>query len=351
MSSQILSAVFICVLLAMVAGCGKSQTEGSSSFQPSSPSSSHLSPAGSTQDVVLVTVNNHKLTRSMATRIARDMARRQGVPPQFLDAYLAQAGEQMEQMAVEQFIDETLGREEAERRNEPVSDSEIDAVVSQLASNLPPGLTLETALAAQGATLEDLRKDIASSERLRKLYEAETAGVEPASDEQVADFYRKNIAEFTTEEMVGARHILIECKPDADEATRKAAKAEAEALRQQLVEGADFAELAKAKSACPSRNEGGNLGLLQKGRTVPEFDEAAFSQEVGEIGPVVETPFGHHIIQVTNKVAASTQSLDEVSDEIRDYLTRRARNEKFGAFLKTLRKDAVIVYAGDSQKQ
>jgi parvulin-like peptidyl-prolyl isomerase len=77
---------------------------------------------------------------------------------------------------------------------------------------------------------------------------------------------------------------------------------------------------------------------------VPAFDKAAFSQEIGAIGPVVETDFGYHVVQVTKRQDAGLTPLAEVSDKIRSYLDGQSREKKFGAYLKTLRPAATIVY-------
>ncbi|HEY5652833.1 MAG TPA: peptidylprolyl isomerase [Pontiella sp.] len=83
-----------------------------------------------------------------------------------------------------------------------------------------------------------------------------------------------------------ARHILV------------ATEAESLDLKQQIEGGADFAELAKAHSKCPSGAQGGALGTFGRGQMVKEFDEVVFSAPVGEV-QTVETQFGHHLVEVT----------------------------------------------------
>ena len=108
------------------------------------------------------------------------------------------------------------------------------------------------------------------------------------------------------------------------------------------MDGADFAQVAKEKSSCPSKEKGGSLGSFERGRMVPEFEAAAFSQKIGELGPVVKTPFGYHLIRVTGKQEKSTRSLEEASEEIRKHLTSQAKEQLFTAFVETLRKQADI---------
>ena len=295
-------------------------------------------------DPIIVTVNDQSLTRGQAQQIARQTLVRQGVPPQMVESYLQQIGPQLEQQTVEQFIDQTLMRAEAERRNEPISDAEIDGALAWISKGLPQGATLEQVLAAQGVTMDMLRKDVIANERVRKLYEAESGGNEAISDEQISAFYKENIKQFTIPETAESRHVLIGCDAEADAAKRENAKARAEEVRKELAAGADFAEVAKAKSTCPSRQEGGSLGDVERGQMVPEFEKAVFSQNIGEIGPVVETQFGYHVIQVTGRKPGSITPEAEVKDQIREHMIENLKHERFGKFIRGLRAKATITH-------
>jgi parvulin-like peptidyl-prolyl isomerase len=101
---------------------------------------------------------------------------------------------------------------------------------------------------------------------------------------------------------VRASHILLMYKGSSrSSATRSKAEAEQQIgqLKAQIDGGADFAALAREHSDCPSRAQGGDLGQFGKGQMVPEFENAAFSMQVGEVSGVVETAFGYHLIQRT----------------------------------------------------
>lgn len=86
-----------------------------------------------------------------------------------------------------------------------------------------------------------------------------------------------------------ARHILVDSKDVAED------------LKQQIEDGADFAELAREHSSCPSSRQGGDLGEFGRGQMVPEFDEVVFTGAVGTpLGPV-KTQFGYHLIEITSR--------------------------------------------------
>ena len=101
---------------------------------------------------------------------------------------------------------------------------------------------------------------------------------------------------------IRASHILLMYKGSM-RSTAARSKAEAldgiTALKTQIADGADFAELARQNSDCPSGEDGGDLGQFPRGAMVREFDEAAFALQPGQVSDVIETPFGYHLIQRT----------------------------------------------------
>jgi peptidyl-prolyl cis-trans isomerase C len=358
-------ALSVCAMLSCVVGCGSkddassstaeglseaptppaasegSSSEGSSSEAPNTNASAEQP----SPDTVIVTVDGKSLTTGMAMGMAQEMAARQGVPPQMMEQFMSQMGARLNEQIIDQFIGRTIVENEAARVMPAASDEEVDVVLARLTSTLPEGMTLEAALAAQNQTEADLRASIGSSEQVRKLYEEKTASLASSTDEAVNEFYTNNVERFTTEESITASHILISCEASADEAAHATAKAEAEAVLVELGEGGDFAELAKTRSSCPSKDRDGVLGTFARGKMVPEFEAAAFSQELGKVGEVVKTQFGYHIILATEKVDAGLQPLDAVSDDIRTQLDGQAKDKLFTSFVDSLRGKATIAYA------
>lgn len=86
-----------------------------------------------------------------------------------------------------------------------------------------------------------------------------------------------------------ARHLLVDSEDKCNE------------LKQQILEGKDFAEVAKENSSCPSSAQGGDLGTFGPGQMVPEFDKVVFSAPVNEVQGPVKTQFGYHLLEVTRR--------------------------------------------------
>jgi parvulin-like peptidyl-prolyl isomerase len=124
----------------------------------------------------------------------------------------------------------------------------------------------------------------------------------------IADLLRTHggVSEYVVPEEARSRHILVQVAQGADAKTDAVAKAKADALLKQIQGGADFASLAAKNSDDPgSKDSGGELGFVQRGTMVPEFDDAVFTQPIGEI-TIVKSKFGYHILQVEERTAAHT---------------------------------------------
>ncbi len=125
-------------------------------------------------------------------------------------------------------------------------------------------------------------------------------------------------------------HILLEVDQDAEDATVEQALQQAQALIEQLGEGADFAALAMEYSADPgSADLGGDLDWVEQGVMVSEFEDALFALEVGEISPPVRTEYGFHIIQLRDLQAEALQNFDQVRDELELKLRQEKAQDRF----------------------
>jgi peptidyl-prolyl cis-trans isomerase D len=137
--------------------------------------------------------------------------------------------------------------------------------------------------------------------------------------------YNDNIQQYQMPEQIRASHILLETA-GKDEAT---VKKQAEAILAQVKSGADFAELAKKVSEDKgSKANGGDLDYFGRGRMVPEFEDAAFKLQPGQISDLVKSQFGFHIIKLVDKRAGSTRSLDEVRGQIQQQLAMQTADQQ-----------------------
>jgi peptidyl-prolyl cis-trans isomerase D len=136
------------------------------------------------------------------------------------------------------------------------------------------------------------------------------------SDAEVQTYYDQHKDQYEVKEQVRVRHILI-AVPAGDAKADAAGKAKAEDILKQIKAGGNFADLASKNSDDPgSKVTGGELGWLDRGKTVPEFDKVAFTLAPGQTSDLVKTQFGYHILQVEEKKTAHLRPIAEVKPEI-----------------------------------
>lgn len=144
--------------------------------------------------------------------------------------------------------------------------------------------------------------------------------------QELQQYYNSHRDQYRVPEQVNVRHILIKSPtpgPDGkvDEAAVKTAREKAESILKQVQAGGNFADLAKKYSEDPgSKDNGGSIGWVQRGQTVPEFEQAAFSLPKGQTSGLVRSTFGFHIIHVDDKQEAHVKPLDEVKSQIEPQL-------------------------------
>jgi peptidyl-prolyl cis-trans isomerase C len=128
----------------------------------------------------------------------------------------------------------------------------------------------------------------------------------------------------------------------ASEGERATARSKARALRSQLENDAEFSELARQHSACPSGNKGGDLGWFDEKQMEPTFAKAAFALNKGELSEVVESSFGYHIIQKNDERPAGPAPLEEVRDELTEVILKAKTKVALDRHLEKLRSTADI---------
>ena len=109
-----------------------------------------------------------------------------------------------------------------------------------------------------------------------------------------------------------------------------------------------FPDVAKENSDCPSKARGGDLGAFGHGQMVPEFDKAAFEQPVGEIGEIVKTQFGYHIVKVTEKIPAHVPTLEDFREDIVESIRAEAVMKAQREYIEGLRDAAKLEFVRET---
>ncbi len=298
---------------------------------------------------VLVNVNGVNITQDELDEIIKPMldARQEMNQPTsetLVDQYKSQV--------LDNLISELLIDQQYKANNITVTDQDVNDYVAKMLSAQDPPMPEEDfkkMIETQGGTYEQWKQMMRDGRlKMQKLMEVKFPEETKVSEEDAKKFYDENSRYFNKPERVRASHILVKAEKDDPNVTpemRAAAKVKAEGLLKKVKDGADFAELAKANSDCPSKERGGDLGFFERNAMVQEFSDAAFKMQKGQISEnVVETQFGYHIIMVTDRNEANVTGFDKAKVNIMDYLKTRKMQTLVPEFLKKIKDDAKIVY-------
>jgi len=270
----------------------------------------------------------------MAVRSLEDRAR-SAVPAEQRDAVFRQV--------LDRIIGFHLLVQEAKARKVVAPPWEVDSQVDQIKKQFPTEDAFNQMLQARGVSLEQLRADTAQTIAVNVMLKNELEPKIAVTEADRKKFYDENRARFRQEDSVHASHILIRTPEQADAAAKAKARSQAGDLLAQLNKGADFADLAKKHSQDPgSAPNGGDLGFFSKGQMVPAFEQAAFGLKPGQTSDIVETPFGYHIIRVSEAKAGRDLNYDEVKAQIDDYLKQQLRDQKSQEFVDQLKAKSKV---------
>ncbi|MFW6282404.1 MAG: peptidylprolyl isomerase [bacterium] len=239
------------------------------------------------------------------------------------------------------LIEQTLLEQEAEARNVTVSQEDKEESFNQHLNqikqqyNLSESQLVET-LSQQGIGSLDQYKEMFLNESEQDLLinklSQEVVEEAEVSDQEIENYYNENKERYEQEDQVEASHILLDTEEEAED------------IIEQLETGADFSDLAEEYSTDQgSASQGGSLGFFEKnGQMIPEFAEAAFDLEIGEISNPVESQYGYHVIKVTDKKEAGVQSLTEVKDNIEQNLLNSKQQQVWEEYVEEIKDEAEI---------
>lgn len=285
---------------------------------------------------VAAKINGVAITREEVEKVARALLAESPVTA------TPESRKGMEADALDQLIAVELLHQAGQKLAVNDLDKQVEARVAASRERFPSAEEFQKALSEYGLTEQELARNYRRDIVINNLIEREVTGKVRVADDAVRKFYAENPDRFSRGESVTAGHILIGVDPKAGEEEKKKAREKVVSVREKLLGGGDFAQMAKENSTCPSAAQGGDLGSFGKGEMVPSFEKAAFALKPGEVSDVVETPFGYHVIRVTDRKEAETVKFEEVREKIEEYMRGEATQKGITDLVERLRKGAAV---------
>ena len=276
---------------------------------------------------IAATINSEVIYASELEREITAVARQYNI-----DLNSEQGRKQRDEIArvvLDQMIEQRLILQEARRRNALAGEQQVDAAIEDIKKNFPSEAEFQLALDQRGLTLNDLRDRLRTNLTVQNLQAQVSKAT--VSEDEIRKFYQDNRKEYDRPEQVRVRHILVE------------SDAEARFVLARLARGEKFEDLAKQLSRDPgSKEQGGDLGFVARGQLVPEFEQAAFALQPGQVSKIVKTQYGYHVIQGIQRQAAQPNTLAEVREQIRRQLLGKKQEADFTAWLKQVKQGAKV---------
>ena len=270
----------------------------------------------------------------------------------------------MREKVVSELMVKALLDEEINKRKIKVTKEELEKAEQEIVSKFGSKEQFMQLIKVNGVTYDRFKKDLEEEIKLKKF--VDSIALVSIGEAEAKKYYDENIDKFKFPKRVRASHILISANPElikadlkkenkdiADEELAKkveekvaAAREQAEKLQKQVkADPTTFAKVAKENSQDPgSAVRGGDLGFFAKDEMVEAFSKKAFEMAPNTISEIVETPYGYHIIMVTDRTEAGTLSFEQSKKDIINYLESQDKVDILKNKIESLRQEAKIEY-------
>jgi peptidyl-prolyl cis-trans isomerase SurA len=292
-------------------------------------------------DRVVATVNNETITSSDLQEAVEIFQHQMGQQTQEPLSQRDQTA--LERRVLEDLIDKTLIDGFAKTAGIEVSEEEIDRAIGEVITRAHISEDdLQEALRKDGLPYDEYRNQIKDQIMKAKMVQREIRSRVNIKDGQIEEYYMDHPDEFRAEEGVLLLHILFPLPESPSPEVVSATAAEAERVRQEILQGTTFQEAAKRYSKDATAAQGGWLGFFRNGALSPEMEAGIRDLDEGEVSEPIETPLGIHLLMVEERTSGDVRQLERVRETIREKLFEEAAERLFEDWRKELRKNAHI---------
>lgn len=249
----------------------------------------------------------------------------------------------LQRLALDRLIGEKIFAREVARLGIRVRAEELDAFIQRIRES--NGLSEDAfvaRLSQRGLSMAEYREQLKLDILRRRLISHSVKDRVVISDAKIDEYYQTHMAAISSMGGVRFRAIFIMVPPDTPPAAEEALRKKADKLRQEVVDGADFAEMAKKHSQGPGKDRGGELGPLKADDLLPAMRQALAVMKEGDLSPVVEIPGGFVFMKMMGRSGKSSLPTAEVREQIRQKLEKEAFEARYRQWLQELRAKTYV---------
>lgn len=245
------------------------------------------------------------------------------------DANDEELEKQMREGVLDNLVKEAIIAEEAEKAGIKITKGMEDEAIQSMLKGFSQA-RLQEILEKRNQTYEEWKESVRKNLLMDKLIAAKVAPLVDIPEEEIKQYYAEKPDEFKKPAQAHVYHILC------------ASRAEADAVRAAIAGGADFSATASRSSKSPEAAQGGDLGMVSQGQMPNELDEAIFKLGVKELSKVVESPYGFHIIKVTEFAKPRQETYAEAKESIYKHMFHERLEGRFDEWLKETKSKASV---------
>jgi peptidyl-prolyl cis-trans isomerase SurA len=243
---------------------------------------------------------------------------------------------------LEKLIEEKLIDQEVKRSEIQVTSKEIDGALEEVKRrNSATQEDLVKALANEGMTLEFYKKEIGKRIQRMKLINWAVKAELKGGEKELRDFYQKNINRYYVNETYRPGQILFLIPEGAQPEEVLEIRKKCQNVLEKIKGGEDFGEMAIFYSQHISSKDRGDLGYFKRGELLPEIEKEALRLEVGEVGGIIRTPFGFHIIKLLDR-KGGILPFEEVKERVKADAYEKEMEKAYQQFISTLKEKSII---------
>lgn len=240
---------------------------------------------------------------------------------------------------LKQMIEDKLILSRAKELSINIRDEEVKDKLDYIKATFPSESVFNDTLNSQGITISDLKNRYRDQILMKKIVDFEVRSRVSVLPSEITDYYEKHREDFKLNERRRVRHILIKAE---NEVSYELAKIEIEDVSSKLNEGQDFSQLAAQYSQGPNKEQGGDMGYIQKGEMLSELEKEIFNLKPGEFSKPVKSNLGYHIFKLEDVTYSGYTSLEDAQRDIKALLFQQKMRKRLNDWLSDLRSKAYI---------
>lgn len=294
--------------------------------------------SGETVNQIVAIVNDDVITTAdVVAQVSSLLAERQHVPASEEESV------KLHTAVLGQLIEQQLILQDAKKMGLAVNSDEVEARLTEIRSHFPSENEFRESLSKSQLSEEQLKEHVRNQLMVQHAVDAKVRAKIFISPQDIAEARRAHPEMAKAVERVRVSHILVRV---TQERVEEKAWERVQAVHRQLVQGVDFAQLAKQYSDAPDAAEGGSMGWMSRGDLLPELDTALFSLPIGGYSTPIRSKLGFHIVRVDERSAASDPDSEETNRAVFQQLYDQKFREALSRWLTELKRRAYIAIPG-----